>query len=171
MSENVTPQSSTNYRHLDFSQEELAAAMRAAYDDLVAFVSTGEFRAVLRELMDLSPQQRPTFVSEVLLNPRELVRRGIYTPKEILVATSAFGDRRPTLFSVRRYLPERFHRVWQNVNLTFDNEYRDEDVTRDLEAVWRRPLPVSLQNDAIARGIDLESISADEAVDGALAAD
>ena len=165
MSQPSTAQRSRPYRHLDFSKEELSAAMRAAYDDLIALVSTREFRAILRDLMDLAPQERPAFVSNVVLNPRELARRGVQVPQDIHVATSAFGDRRPTLFSVRKYLPERFHRVWQNVNLTFDNEYRDEDVTRDPEAVWRPPLPVSLQNAAIASGVDLESFPADKGVD------
>jgi hypothetical protein len=64
----------------------------------------------------------------------------------------------PTLFAVKKFLPERYHGAWENVNWSFSNEYADEDVSRDSDVTWRPPLPVSLQNAAISQGIDMESI-------------
>jgi hypothetical protein len=58
---------------------------------------------------------------------------------------------------VKKFLPVKFHAAWENVNLTFDNEYNDKDVSRDPAVAWRKPLPVSLQNALIAEHIDLES--------------
>lgn len=153
------------YPHLDFGREELAAAIRATYDDLIAFAATPSFATIRRELASLPPRDRPAFVSEVLLRPEELAKRGLTVPDGILIETSAFGDRRPTLFALKKYLPERFHAVWENVNLTFDNEYDDASVSRDPEVAWRPPLPVGLQNEAIAKGINLETFPTERGIE------
>jgi hypothetical protein len=146
------------YSGLDFTREELSAVMREAYDELIDFVTTPAFKAIHEELMSLPRQDRPTFVASVFLRPEELAKRGVRVPDGILIQTSAFGDRRPTLFAVKKFLPSRYHGAWENVNITFDNEYDDEEVSRDPEAAWRRPLPVALQNAAIAGDVDLESL-------------
>jgi hypothetical protein len=146
------------YPGLDFSREELSAAMREAYDDLIDFVTSPAFKATCLELMSSPRQQRPAFVAKVILLPEELAKRGVHIPDGILIQTSAFGDRRPTLFVVKKFLPPKFHRVWENVNITFDNEFADDEVSRDPRACWRPPLPVAVQNAALAAGIDLESL-------------
>jgi hypothetical protein len=151
------PQASDIYPGLAYGKSELAAAMRQTYDELIAFVTQPAFQAVYKELWELPATERPTFVNKVLLRPEELEKRGVRVPPEILIQTSAFGDRRPTLFAVKKFLPAKFHDAWENVNLTFDNEYNDEEVSRDPAVTWRKPLPVVLQNALIASNIDLNS--------------
>jgi hypothetical protein len=50
---------SQNYNGFDFAREELAAAMREAYDDIIEFVTTPAFKAIHAELMSL-PKVRKT---------------------------------------------------------------------------------------------------------------
>jgi hypothetical protein len=145
------------YPGLAYGKSELAAAMRQTYDELIEFVTQPAFQAVYNELRKLPATERPAFVNKVLLRPEELERRGVRVPPGILIQTSAFGDRRPTLFAVKKFLRVEFHDAWENVNLTFDNEYDDKDVSRDLTVAWRKPLPVGLQNALIGSNIDLES--------------
>jgi hypothetical protein len=147
-----------NYRDLDFGPEELSSVMRETYDELIEFVTTPGFRAMHRELMSLPPPERPAFVGRIIMQPFELGRRGIQVPEGILIETSAFGDRRPTLFVVKKYLPARYRGAWENVNITFDSEYEDAKVSRDPMDAWRPPLPVALQNAALAGDIDLEAL-------------
>jgi hypothetical protein len=146
------------YQHLPYGQDELTQAMRAAYDDLIDFVTTPEFRAIMKEFGELQSRERPAFVLSVLLNKEELAKRGVHKPDDILIQRSAFGDRRPTLFCVKKYLPQKYADVWQNVNLTIDNQFVDESVSRAPEISWRQPLPVDVQAEAIASGLDLEKI-------------
>ena len=146
------------YKSLSYSQEELAQAMRAAYDALIDFVTTPEFGKIMKEFGDLHGQERPSFVATVLLNKGELARRGVSVPEDILIQRSAFGDRRPTLFCVKKFLPNKFADVWQNVNITFDNYFADESVSRAPEFAWRQPLPVDLQAQVMADGGELEQI-------------
>lgn len=150
------------YPGLDFDREELSAAMRQNYDRIIAFVTTPEFKALHQELRSLPPTDRPNFVKAVILQPPELAKRGIVVPDDFLIQTSAFGDRRPTLFAVKIFLPSKFHEAWENTNLTFDNEYEDEQVSRDPERAWRPPLPVELQNSLISKGADLDSVVLDD---------
>lgn len=146
------------YDSLSYSQEELAHAMRVAYDALIDFVTTPEFREIMKELGDRHAQERPSFVMSVLLDKAELARRGVFPPDDILIQRSAFGDRRPTLFCVKKLLPDQYSDVWQNVNFTFDNCFADQSVSRAPEFAWRQPLPVSLQAEIMAKGGDLEQI-------------
>ena len=129
-----------NYAHLDYGSEELETVMREHYDKLIAFVSTPNFKLIFEELMGLQPSQRPAFIQDVLLDEVKLAERGISVPEGILIQRSAFGDRRPTLFAVKHFLPERYRNVWENVNLTFDNEYLNSAVSRHKDACWRAPL-------------------------------
>jgi hypothetical protein len=147
-----------NYQGLDFDREELSAAMRQGYANLIAFVTTPEFNAVHDEMRSLPQNERPRFVRTVLLEPTELARRGVVIPEDIMIQASSFGDRRPTLFAVKTWLPEKFHQAWENVNITFDNEYDDQKVHRNPEKAWRHPLPVALQEDLLSRGVDLETV-------------
>jgi hypothetical protein len=153
---------SQTYKNLDFSREELSAAMRQSYDQIIDFVTTPAFKVMFLELMSLPQQDRPAFVARVVLQPEEMTKRGVHVPDGILIQSSAFGDRRPTLFAVKKFLPSRFHKVWENVNITFDNEYEDDAVSRDPEACWRVPLPVAVQNAALTAGIDLESLPSED---------
>lgn len=156
---NESPVGSENYFGLDFSRDELKEAMQAGYRDLIALVASEAFRAAYRAMYSLPPKDRPRFVKDVFLNPDERRRRSIEVPEGVLVQTSAFGDRRPTLFVVKKFLPERFHGAWENVNITFDNEFEDDDVSRDPKIAWRKPLAVSLQNALMSAEIDAEEVS------------
>lgn len=156
--EDANDSHSENYRNLGFTRGELAEAMSEAYGELIALVTSDAFRTTYKEMCGLPPQDRPRFVRDIFLDAEERRNRGIVDPPDVLVQTSAFGDRRPTLFVVKKFLPERFHGAWENVNLTFDNEFADEEISRDPAIAWRKPLPVDLQNSLISEGLDRESI-------------
>jgi len=141
-----------------FTQEELVAAMSEGYDELMQFVLTPEFKELHKELYQLSKEERPGFVRGVIMNEDELEKRDIVVPEELLIQRSSFGDRRPTLFCVKKYLPEKFHNAWENVNITFDNSH-DREVPRDDRA-WRRPLKIDVQSSAMENGVSLEELSA-----------
>jgi len=153
-----------NYPGLDFGRVELMRVMREAYDDIIAFVTKPGFRAFYEEMMSLDPKLRPGFISRVLFQPDEMRRRGILVPEGILIQTSAFGDRRPTLFAVKKMMPAKYQMVWENMNLTFNNEFKDDDVSKSDENAWRPPLPVALQNELLARGEDLESVPVESGI-------
>ncbi|MBV8881592.1 MAG: hypothetical protein JO332_16670, partial [Planctomycetaceae bacterium] len=113
------------------TRDEIRAALRSAYKDLVEFASTDAFQKLLAELYSLPETARPSFVNEVVLNPTLLRERGVVPPAGILIQRSSFGDRRPTLFCLKKYVPERLRTLWQNANLTFDNLVTDDSVPRD----------------------------------------
>jgi hypothetical protein len=152
------------FEGLDFSRTELANVMRAYYDDLIAVVAQEPFRRFYFEMMALPQSERPRFIADHLFDPTGRASRGIHIPDDVLLQTSAFGDRRPTLFALKKMLPEKFTVAWENVNLTFDNEYDDATVPRDPEGAWRAPLPVALQNAMLSRGEDLQSLPASAGV-------
>lgn len=146
------------YPGLDFDRDELSCAMREGYDDLIEFITRPAFKTIYAELMALPVKDRPAFVSSVILNSGELAARGITVPDGILIQASAFGDRRPTLFAVKKFLPKKFHKAWENVNWTFSNDFNLEDIRKDAANSWRPPLPVSLQNALMSSERDLESV-------------
>ncbi len=146
------------YESLHYSRQELAAVMRRTYDRIIAFVTTPAFQSVVAEMGALPVTQRPQFVQSVLLDDEALAARGVEVPSDMLIQRSAFGDRRPTLFVVKKFLPDEYSDVWQNVNITFDNEFLDEAVSRDPELCWRPPLPVPAQSDAMSAGLTLEQL-------------
>lgn len=147
-----------NYDELEFGREELSSVMRTYYEELLEFISTPEFRSLYCELMELAAEDRPDFVVNVVLNLEERERRGITVPDGILLQTSAFGDRRPTLFAVKKFLPRKYFGAWENVNLTFFNEFSDDEISRDPTIAWRPPLPTALQNALLKKGRNLEDV-------------
>ena len=120
----------SNYHALDFDREELSLAMRKAYDDIIEFITTPEFQAIHRELMSLQIKYRPAYVAKIILDRDELLARGLVVPEGILIQASAFGDRRPTLFAVKKFLPKKFHKAWENVNWTFSNEFDIDEIRK-----------------------------------------
>ena len=146
------------YEGLDYTQSELQAVMRRYYDKIIDFVTSEPFKRLMLEMSRLSGRERPQFVNDVLLDRQQLESRGVKVPDGILIQRSAFGDRRPTLFAVKHFLPEAFSNVWQNVNITIDNEYLDNSVSRDRESCWRAPLVPARQAQAMASGVELEQV-------------
>ena len=146
------------YPGLSFDQKELRTAMLSSYEDICNFITDPVFSDIFSEMMSLSPSERPKFVSNVWLDSTELERRGLNIPIGILVQTSAFGDRRPTLFVVKKLLPEKYHAAWENVNWTFNNDFEENSVPADPENSWRMPLKVSVQNALLSESIDLQSV-------------
>lgn len=124
---------------------EQRATMRKTYDSLIDFVVNPKFKLLVDELYELPPTSRPTFVREVLINREELTKRGIDVPDDILIQRSSFGDGRPTLFVVKKFLPNDLGVPWENLNLTFDQPHSANSVGRGAEA-WRRPLPFEVQS-------------------------
>lgn len=131
--------------------------MRSTYDELIEFVMSKDFKATLDELYDLPPLQRPRFVREVILEPSELKRRGVTVPHGVLLQRSAFGDKRPTLFVVKKYLPSKYHAAWENVNLTFDQVHDGAACAQGVDA-WQKPLPIEVQAALSAMGITHDDI-------------
>jgi hypothetical protein len=144
------------YSRLAYSQADLQRVMREHYDKIIDFVTSPPFKALMLEMSEMSHTERPGFVAGVLLDDSELMRRGVIVPDGILIQRSAFGDRRPTLFAVKHFLPDGFNDVWQNVNITFDNEYLDGEVPRTRDVCWRPPLEPARQAVAMARNAPLE---------------
>jgi hypothetical protein len=145
----------------DITAADIYRSMRQAYDELIDFVTTKEFENIVDELYALPPTNRPQFVNDVILNETELKKRGIVPPAGILLQRSSFGDRRPTLFVVKKYIPELHQTHWQNVNITFDNPFDEADVPRD-ERAWRPPLPFEVQQALVAAGADADTSSISE---------
>jgi hypothetical protein len=152
------PAMDENYPGLNFGPTQLAAAMRVVYDELIAFSATPSFRSLHAELMSQPKPDRMAFVLQVMLSDEERRKRGVETPDGILFQTSAFGDRRPTLYVIKKFLPAHFHATWENVNITFDNPFDDSEVSRDPAMAWRPPLPVALQSAALACDIPLDTL-------------
>lgn len=148
------------YPQLGYSQADLARVMREHYDKVIDFITSPPFRRLMEEMSSISHIERPVFVIDVILNEEERALRGVQVPPGILIQRSAFGDRRPTLFVVKHFLPAEFADVWQNVNITFDNNSVDGSVARDRATCWRPPLSVDLQADAMAAGRSLEAVDA-----------
>jgi len=150
-----------NYEGLSYDKEELSAIMNKNYNDILDFISQPVFQTLFSEMMILPPNERPKYVHDVWLNSKELENRGLKVPEGVLIQTSAFGDRRPTLFVIKKFLPEKYHGSWENVNWTFNNDFKDVDVPYDAENSWRLPLMVNVQNALITNNIDLQSIPND----------
>jgi hypothetical protein len=132
--------------------DDLYAVMRKNYDELIDFVISPPFKALVEKMYSLPSEQRPGFVKSVLLNSSALVEAGVQVPNGILIQRSAFGDGRPTLFVVKKYLPEGYDVVWENVNLTFDQNTSETDVPKDATA-WKPPIPLQIQAALQAMGI------------------
>lgn len=157
----TAPTNTGAYDDLPYTQLELRSVMRNHYDKIIDFITSEPFKRILYELSAMSHLARPQFVHDVLLNDEELKERGVDIPSGILIQRSAFGDRRPTLFAVKHFLPEKYASVWQNVNITFDNKYLDHEVTREKSLCWRAPIPPDIQANEMAAGTNLESVLAE----------
>lgn len=142
-----------------FSKTVLLDALKSSYMELLEFASKSQFQMLLDELYALVPTDRPQFVSSVIMNPEKMAARGLTPPLGVLIQRSSFGDRRPTLFCIKKYIEEHLQTHWQNVNITFDNLYEDEDVPRGVDA-WRVPLPFDLQQALVAGSLSKEQIEA-----------
>jgi hypothetical protein len=127
------------------AQNELYGVMRRTYDELLELVDTPGFQLILEELYSLPETHRPGYVEDVILRPERLRDRGVIIPEEILVQRSSFGDRRPTLFCIKKYLPDGYREFWENVNITFDNDFIESLTVPKDERAWRKPLPIEVQ--------------------------
>lgn len=147
-----------NYEGLDFDRIELISMMKEYHEDLIQFAPCPAFQLLFAEMMNLKASERPLYVHNVWLEPEVLKEKGLVVPPNILIQTSAFGDRRPTLFVIKKFLPKKYQKAWENVNWTFNNEFKEEDVPFDPENSWRLPLAVNIQNALISKDISLQSI-------------
>jgi hypothetical protein len=146
------------YTDLEYTHGELKKVMREHYDKIIAFVTSEPFQELMVSIAELPSAERAKFVHEVLLDDNALKAKGVEIPDGILIQRSAFGDRRPTLFAVKHFLPDKYTGIWQNVNITFDNKYVDNYISRDREVCWRAPLSPDIQANAMANDMELESI-------------
>jgi hypothetical protein len=104
-----------------FSEDQAAqAAISVAMRRIGEFVSTEAFQSVFAEMEALPEHLRHEFVELVWLDPRELARRRLFVPDDLQIQRSFFGDRRPTLFCVNKFLPEGLG--WKRVTVTYDNQ-------------------------------------------------
>lgn len=141
----------------NFSKANLYAAMKCAYDVLLDYAGKPEFQSMLSELYSLAPHERPIFVNEVIMNTENMANRGLSPPSGVFIQRSSFGDRRPTLFCIKKYIDERLQTHWQNVNLTFDNFFAEDEIPKGLNA-WRRPLPFEIQQALVANLVTQDEI-------------
>jgi len=130
----------------------IAAAMRESYDRLIDFSQDPAFQALVLELYRQPRPLRPRFVREEILSDERRRARGVVVPEGIWVQRSSFGDRRPTLFCIKTYLPDAVQAPWQNVNVTFDDFFDDEDIPRD-ERAWRTGLAFEDQATLMEQGL------------------
>lgn len=117
---------------------DLPSAMTGTLDDIIDFVTTPAFRAVVDELNDQPASAWPDFVESVLLDDAELERRGVTVPEDVLIQRSSFGDGRPTLFCVVKYLPEEYRDLWAKMTVTFDRGHDWADYPAGADA-WKEP--------------------------------
>lgn len=150
--------SNRGYEGLEYDKRELSMVMRRTYDEIIDFVTTAEFQALMAEMGRLPSVERPYFVASILMDNAQLASRGIVAPPGILIQRSSFGDRRPTLFVVKKFLPERYLNVWQNVNITFDDEYPAGGISRDATTSWRAPIAPDVQALAMSEARNLETL-------------
>ena len=134
---------------------------KLGYDEIIQFVTTPEFNSVYNELMDLPLNDMPKFVVDVLLNDVELQNRGVNRPNNFFIMRTSFGDRRPTLFCVKKWLPRDLLVFWENINITFGIDFK-EDVL-DNASAWRSPVPVAIQHEYLSGRLTKENV--DEVVD------
>jgi len=107
---------------------------KRGYDGIIQFVTTPKFNSVYNELMDLPIYDRPKFVLR-----------------------STFGDRSPTLFCVKKWLPKDLLMFWEDVNITFFNNDSEEKMLEGASA-WRLPVPVAVQHEYLSGRMTKEDI-------------
>jgi hypothetical protein len=139
------------------SRAQIRGALSAAYHELIEFATTTAFQSLLTEMYELPATERPHFVNQVVLNQTAMQKRGIVPPSGIYIQRSSFGDRRPTLFCIKKFIPEEFQSHWQNANITFDNLTNVDDVPRDARA-WRPPLPFDVQQGLVTGALNEDDL-------------
>lgn len=135
----------------------LYGVMRSAYDELIDFIIDTTFKDVIEDMYKRPESERPGYVTDKIMNPEYLRSRGIKVPKDILIQRSSFGDGRPTLFVVKKYLEENDRDIWENVNITFDQE-SDSGEDKPPDISWQKPLPPCVVSATQALGITAEQL-------------
>jgi hypothetical protein len=130
----------------ELTREDLREVMLDHYSDLLDVYFSEEFQNLFQEMRNLPEKERPQFVEEVFLDEEVLRKEGVEIPEDVLIQRSSFGDRRPTLFCLKKYLPEEYQEkfAWQNVNITFDNDHENWPIL-DGEDAWRKPMHYNLE--------------------------
>jgi hypothetical protein len=105
------------------SSEVIKSTIRTGIEEIGHFVVTTEFQQLLEELYEKPNDDRPQFVTDVVLNSEERAQRGITVPDGIHILRSAFADGRPSLFCVSKIIP--LAAPWHRVTITFDNDLAD----------------------------------------------
>ena len=129
---------------------------KQGYDEIIHFVTTPEFNSVYKELMGLAVNDRPEFVVNVLLNDIALQNRGVNRPQDLFIMRTAFGDKRPALFCVKKWLSRDLNIVWENVNITFSNNSKEKVL--EEENVLRSPVPVAIQHEYLSGRLKKEEV-------------
>ena len=152
----------SEFDDLPFTLFELQKSMSETYDELLDLFFSENFQNVWEHMKKQNGIARFNFISQTILD-REVLKRdwSVIVPDQILIERSSFGDRRPTLFCLKKYLPEKFHQVWENVNLTFDEEYEMHSIPTTSDVAWREPLIPGVQSLLLAAGLPLEEIPDD----------
>ncbi len=143
--------------HRSVPGDVIAREMKAGYERLFRVIQTTEFQAVLEKVYGLPLSERPGFVKEYLLSEEGRRSLGLLLPPDVLLLRSTFGDRRPTLFCLKTYLPDECQAPWQNVNVTFDIAYDDREVPKD-ERAWRLGLPFDVQAALMSSGFSVDEV-------------
>lgn len=86
--------------------------------EIMKFVNTDEFQAVLHELYSRPYEERDEYVRRVLLDPEQLAARSVTVPAGMTIQRSRFHDGRPTIFCVSKMVGDNLRKV----TITFDKE-------------------------------------------------
>lgn len=105
--------------------ETIAKHLKDGLYNIAEFVSEVPFRNLLNELAEVSPEDRPDFILDVVMNNRELAKRDITVPDNMTIQRSTFHDGRPTLFCVSAITALGY--PWRKVTFTFDNEILEDN--------------------------------------------
>ena len=100
------------------TREAVQKEAREGLEEIRDFITTDQFVSLLVELYDLAPEDRDSYVREILLDADELRKRGVHTPAGMKIQRSQFGDHRPTIFCVTKLMSDGVRKV----TYTFDNE-------------------------------------------------
>ena len=81
------------------------------FNELIDFTESKSFQEVVSELYNLRPDEQTKFVKDVLLDKKELKKRGVFIPINISIERSFFFDERPTHFCVVKCLKDKKSKV------------------------------------------------------------
>jgi hypothetical protein len=101
---------------MELEPNELKTDICDSIMEIGRFIYTDEFQSLLSEFKDTPKGLRSDFINKIVFNKKELKKRKVFVPPGMAIQKSTFGDGRPTLFCVTKYLKDKKRKV----TITFD---------------------------------------------------